>query len=149
MVFVADIVVVSTKLRRIEEYYNGLQAIEETLTKERFLTTKTEQWTVECLFDRITQTCTELAQHIVRSDFDWTEDCSMSAAELLHQHGVLNRETMEALKMAANSTSVLADGQQYADYERLYSTLRYGLDVYDEFSQQIALWVRDSQLVDD
>lgn len=65
------------------------------------------------------------------------------AIRVLGREDVIDEETVNTLVAAVGFRNVLAHEYGKVDYAEVYETLQTGLEVYDSFSHQIALWVRD------
>ena len=50
---------------------------------------------------------------------------------------------METLVAAVGFRNVLAHEYRHTDHEIVYDNLQHELAMYEEFSQQVALWVQD------
>lgn len=72
----------------------------------------------------------------------------MSAKEAirtLDQAAVIDEETADTLITAVGFRNVLAHQYGKVDYDEVYETLQTGLDVYDGFSQQVAIWYQNRE----
>jgi uncharacterized protein YutE (UPF0331/DUF86 family) len=141
---VVDERVVSIKLEQIEQYHGELTDKQETLSREEFLQSTTEQRAVERMFENAIQVCSDLAQHVATREFGYDGSTAKGAVRVLHREGVINEETMTTLVAAVGFRNVLAHEYGKVDAEKVYETLQTGLTVYDTFSRQVATWVRDS-----
>ena len=141
----ADERVVSVKLEQIEQYHGELAEKRESLTRQEFLESTTEQRAVERMFENAIQACADLAQHVATQDFGYEGSTSKEAVRVLHERRVIDDETMMTLVTAIGFRNVLAHEYGRIDPEEVYETLQTGLDVYDCYSRQIAEWVRDGK----
>lgn len=139
----ADERVVSTKLEQIEQYHSELKEKQQSLSRETLLTETTEQRAVERMFENAIQACADLAQHVATHDFDFDGSASKEAIRVLARADVINEGTMHTLVAAVGFRNVLAHEYGKVDYVAVYETLQTGLAVYNEFSQQVALWFRN------
>ena len=71
--------VVSVKLEQIEQYYGELKTKQETLSRQEFLSSTTEQRAVERMFENAIQACADLAQHIASREFGFNGTTSKGA----------------------------------------------------------------------
>lgn len=136
----ADERIVSKKLEQIEQYHGELRAKQRSLSRDTFLTDVTEQRAVERMFENVIQATADLAKHIASSDFEYEGDESKEAIRALHREDVLDDETADTLIAAVGFRNVLAHEYGDVDYEIVFDILQSELDVYDQFSQQIARW---------
>ena len=139
----ADERIVSTKLERIEQYRGELKTKQRSLSRPEFLRDTTEQRAVERNFENAIQACSDLAQHIATRDFGFEGTTAKGAIRFLSREGVIDEETANTLVATVGFRNVLAHEYGRIDYAEVYETLQTGLEVYDEFSRQIARWVRD------
>lgn len=141
----ADEATIATKLQQIEQYYGELRTKQRSLSKDAFLERTTEQRAIERMFENVIQASADLAQHIATREFDHRGDSSKDAIRILADEDVIAVETMETLVDAVGFRNVLA--HQYGDieYSTVYEILQTELDVYDEYSRQIAEWFRSRQ----
>lgn len=51
---------------------------------------------------------------------------------------------MQTLVSAVGFRNVLAHEYGHVDYEKVYGTLQDGLDVYNDYSQQVATWFQNT-----
>jgi len=141
---VADERVVSVKLEQIEQYHGELKTKQESLSRSEFLGSTTEQRAVERMFENAIQACSDLANHIATTDFDFDGSSAKGALRVLQQADVVDEETMTTLLAAVGFRNVLAHEYGHVDPDEVYETLQTGLTVYDAYSRQIAQWFRDS-----
>ncbi|MCL9813272.1 MULTISPECIES: type VII toxin-antitoxin system HepT family RNase toxin [Natranaeroarchaeum] len=141
----ADRRVVSIKLEQIEQYHGELSEKQETLSREEFLRSTTEQRAVERMFENAIQACSDLAQHIATRDFGYDGSTAKEAVHILSQEGVIDEETATTLVSAIGFRNVLAHEYGHVDAGEVYETLQTGLAVYDAYSRQMATWVRDGK----
>ena len=139
----ADERVVSKKLEQIEQYHGELKEKQRSLSCEDLLGDTTEQRAVERMFENAIQACSDLAQHVATHDFDFDGDASKGAIRVLGREGVIDEETTNTLVAAIGFRNVLAHEYGKVDYAEVYETLQTGLEVYDAFSRQLALWFRN------
>jgi len=135
--------VVSTKLEQIEQYHGELADKRRELTRERFLKETTERRAVERMFENVIQASADLAQHIATDDLSYDGDASRDAIHVLSEHDIIDEATAQTLVAAGGFRNVLAHQYGQVDYERVFELLQRDLEVYDEFSRQVALWVRE------
>ncbi|MDB2265810.1 DUF86 domain-containing protein [Halorubrum ezzemoulense] len=100
--------VVSVKLEQIEQYYSELKTKQETLSREEFLLSTTEQRAVERMFENAIQACADLAQHIASQAFGFDGTTSKGAIRVLDCEGVIDEETADTLVAAIGFRNVLA-----------------------------------------
>jgi len=141
---VVDERVVSIKLEQIEQYHGELTEKQETLSRSEFLQSTTEQRAVERMFENAIQASSDLAQHVATHEFGYDGNTAKEAVRVLFQEGVIDEGTMTTLVAAIGFRNVLAHEYGHVDAEQVYETLQTGLVVYDTYSRQIAIWVRDS-----
>jgi len=141
---VADKRVVAVKLEQIEQYHSELKGKQETLSREEFLSSTTEQRAVERMFENVIQACSDLAQHVATHKFGFEGKTSKGAIRSLHREGVISEATADTLVAAIGFRNVLAHEYGRIDYEDVWEMLQSGLSVYDTFSQQIARWVQQA-----
>ena len=134
--------VISVKLEQIEQYHGELKEKRETLSRDEFLQSTTEQRAVERMFENVIQACSDLAQHIATQEFDFDGETAKGAIRILHQEGIIDEETMQTLIAAIGFRNILAHEYGQIDTVEVYETLQTGLTVYDTYSQQIAQWFR-------
>lgn len=134
-----DTAVVSRKLSQIEQYYSELQA-KQDLSKETFLGEVTERRAVERMFENAIQACIDLSKHIATEAFGYTSDESREAVEILGEHDVLDDGTVATMTDAVGFRNILA--HEYGDVNPglVYDYLQNELELYAEFSRQIAIW---------
>jgi len=140
---VADERVVSVKLEQIEQYHGELREKKETLSRDEFLESTTEQRAVERMFENAIQACSDLANHIATDDFVFSGSSSKEAIRVLCREDVIDEETMTTLIAAVGFRNVLAHEYGHVDPSEVYETLQTGLEVYDVYSRQIAQWFRE------
>ncbi len=136
--------VVAVKLEQIEQYHGELKAKQETLSRHQFLSSTTEQRAVERMFENVIQACSDLAQHIATSEFQFEGTTSKDAVRVLHREGLIGESTASTLVAAIGFRNVLAHEYGHVDYGEVYETLQTGLAIYDTYSQQIAQWVQET-----
>lgn len=141
----ADERVVATKLEQIEQYHGELKAKQQSLSLEDVLTDTTEQRAIERMFENAIQACPDLAKHVASSDFGFDGDTSKEAVRILGRESVVDEETTETLVAAVGFRNVLAHEYGAVSYDQVYENLQTGLDVYDEFSRQVAQWFREQE----
>ena len=139
----ADERVVSVKLEQIEQFHGELRDKRESLSRDEFLESTTEQRAVERMFENTIQACSDLANHIATEDFDFNGSSSKEAIRVLSQEDVIDERTMTTLVAAVGFRNVLAHEYGHVDPGEVYETLQTGLGVYDAYSRQIAQWFRD------
>ena len=71
--------VVAVKLEQIEQYYSELKTKRETVSRQEFLSSTTEQRAVERMFENAIQACADLAQHIASREFGFNGTTSKGA----------------------------------------------------------------------
>jgi len=140
---VVDERVVSIKLEQIEQYYGELAEKQQTLSRNNFLQSTTEQRAVERMFENAIQACSDLAQHIATRDFGYEGSTAKEAIRVLQREEVIDEETATTLVAAIGFRNVLAHEYGHIDAGEVYETLQTGLVVYDRYSRQIAIWVQN------
>lgn len=140
----ADERVVSVKLEQIEQYHGELKTKQESLSRNEFLASTTEQRAVERMFENAIQACSDLANHVATDDFNFDGSSAKGALRMLQQEDVIDEKTMTTLLAAVGFRNVLAHEYGHVDPEEVYETLQTGLTVYDAYSRQIAQWFRDN-----
>ena len=135
--------VVAVKLEQIEQYHSELKQKQDTLSREEFLQSTTEQRAVERMFENAIQACSDLTQHIATRAFGFEGQTAKGAVRVLHEEGVIDEQTMTTIVSAIGFRNVLAHEYGHVDVSKVYETLQTGRSVYDTYSQQIAQWVRD------
>ncbi|RDZ49982.1 DUF86 domain-containing protein [Haloferax sp. Atlit-4N] len=138
----ADERVVSIKLEQIEQYYGELKDKQETLSRQEFLQSTTEQRAVERMFENAIQACSDLAQHVATRDFGYTGNTAKGAVRVLCREGIIDDKTMTTLVAAIGFRNVLAHEYGHVDAGEVYESLQTGLGVYATYSQQIAQWIQ-------
>ena len=138
----ADERVIATKLEQIEQYHGELVAKRSTITRERLHSNTTEQRAIERMFENVIQSCADLAKHIASRDFGFDGTRPKEAIRVLEREGVLQEETAETMIEAVGFRNVLAHQYGSIDYDLVYDQLESGLNVFDEFSKQVANWHR-------
>lgn len=96
------------------------------------------------MFENVIQASADLAQHVATRDFEYTDETATGAIRVLGRESVIDSETMETLISAVGFRNVLAHEYGQIDYARVYQNLQDGLDVFDDFSQQVARWFRNT-----
>lgn len=139
----ADERVVSVKLEQIEQYHGELREKQETLSRDGFLESTTEQRAVERMFENTIQACSDLANHIATDNFGFSGSSSKEAIRVLSKEDVIDEKTMTTLVAAVGFRNVLAHEYGHVDPGEVYETLQTGLGVYDAYSKQIAQWFRE------
>lgn len=142
--FRTDPAVVATKLQQIEQYYGELRD-KQQLKREAFLTSVTEQRAVERMFENAIQACIDLSKHIATTEFEYDGDGSKQAVDVLEQNGVIDTETATILKDAVGFRNILAHEYGHVNAEEVYEYFQTELDLYDEFSRQVAAWYDDEE----
>lgn len=135
--------VVAVKLEQIEQYHGELEQKQETLSRDEFLRSTTEQRAVERMFENAIQACSDLAQHIATRAFGYEGQTAKEAVRILHEEGVIDDQTMTTVVSAIGFRNILAHEYGHVDAAKVYETLQTGLSVYDAYSQQLARWARD------
>jgi len=141
---VVDERVVSVKLEQIEQYYSELKTKQETLPRQEFLSSTTEQRAVERMFENAIQACADLAQHIASREFGFNGTTSKGAIRVLNREDVIDEEAADTLVAAIGFRNVLAREYGHVEYDEVYETLQTGLSVYETYSQQIAQWIQEN-----
>ena len=136
--------VVSVKLEQIEQYYSELKTKQETLPRQEFLSSTTEQRAVERMFENAIQACADLAQHIASREFGFNGTTSKGAIRVLNREDVIDEEAADTLVAAIGFRNVLAHEYGHVEYDEVYETLQTGLSVYETYSQQIAQWIQEN-----
>lgn len=142
---VVDERVVATKLEQIEQYHGELKGKQRSLSREDLLEDTTEQRAVERMFENAIQAWADLAQHVATHEFSFAGNTSREGIRVLGREGVVEEDTMNTLVAAVGFRNVLAHEYGRIDYAEVYENLQTGLDVYDEFSRQVAQWVRNRE----
>lgn len=136
--------VVSVKLEQIEQYYSEFKTKRETVSRQEFLSSTTEQRAVERMFENAIQASADLAQHIASQEFGFDGTTPKGAIRALDREDVIDEETANTLVAAIGFRNVLAHEYGHVEYDEVYETLQTGLAVYDTYSQQIAQWIRET-----
>nr|WP_233561683.1 HepT-like ribonuclease domain-containing protein [Halorubrum sp. Atlit-28R] len=92
--------VVAVKLEQIEQYHGELNAKRETLSRQEFLSSTTEQRAVERMFENAIQTCADLAQHVASREFEFDGTTSKGAIRVLDREGMIDEEAADTLVAA-------------------------------------------------
>ncbi|WP_176451139.1 DUF86 domain-containing protein [Halorubrum sp. Ea1] len=100
--------IVSVKLEQIEQYYSELNAKRETLSRQEFLSSTTEQRAIERMFENAIQACADLAQHVASREFEFDGTTSKGAIRVLDREGVIDEEAADTLVAAIGFRNVLA-----------------------------------------
>ncbi|CCC41203.1 DUF86 family protein [Haloquadratum walsbyi C23] len=87
-------------LEQIEQYYNELKTKRETLPRQEFLSSITEQRAVERMFEDAIQACVDLVQHIASREFGFGVRISKGAIRILDREEVTTEETADTLVAA-------------------------------------------------
>ena len=89
-------------LEQIEQYYNELKTKRETLPRQEFLSSMTEQHAVERMFEDAIQACVDLVQHIASREFvfGFGVRTSKGAIRILDREEVTTEETADTLVAA-------------------------------------------------
>lgn len=95
------------------------------------------------MFENAIQACSDLAQHVATQAFGFEGTTAKGAIRVLHEEGVVDEATKTTLVAAVGFRNVLAHEYGRVDAAEVYDTLQTGLSVYDEYSRQIARWVRE------
>ena len=135
----ADPAVVSTKLEQIEQYHGELRT-KQAVSRESFLSDVTERRAVERMFENVIQACIDLSKHIATEDFGHQGDAAREAVDVLGEHGVIDDETHSTLTDAVGFRNVLAHQYGEVDPEQVYDYLQNDIELYEEFSTQVATW---------
>ncbi|MFB6188488.1 MAG: DUF86 domain-containing protein [Halapricum sp.] len=133
----------SSRSNSNRSYHRELAEKRETLSRSEFGQSTTEQRAVERMFENAIQACADLAQHVATRDFGYDGSTTKGAVRVLYQEGVIDEQTMTTLVSAIGFRNVLAHEYGRIDVGEVYETLQTGLGVYDTYSQQIAVWVRE------
>lgn len=139
----ADARIVSKKLEQVDQFHGELMAKKRSLSRDAFLTDVTEQRAVERMFENVILATADLAKHIASTDFEYQGDESKEAIRILHREDLLDEETADTLVSAVGFRNVLAHEYGAVDYDIVFDILQTELDVYDQFSQQIARWFQN------
>ena len=87
------------------------------------------------------QTCLDLASHVI-ADEGWPPPTTLADAFLrLAEHGVIARETGEALGRAAAFRNVVAHGYGRILIDLLHAAATTGLADLEQFAHEVAAWV--------
>ena len=92
--------VTSLTLGQIEQYYNELKTKRETLPRQEFLSSITEQRAVGWMLEKAIQACVDLAQHIASREFGFGVRISKGAIRILDREEVTTEETADTLVAA-------------------------------------------------
>ncbi|MBI4701869.1 MAG: DUF86 domain-containing protein [Deltaproteobacteria bacterium] len=86
------------------------------------------------------QACLDIASHVI-ADEGWPPATSLAQAfGRLHEHGLLSRETADALGRAAGLRNVLAHGYAGVNVELVHAAAREGIEDLDRFAREVAAW---------
>ena len=141
----ADARIVSRKLEQIERYHSELQKKQQELTRDDLFTNTTEQRAVERMFENVIQACSDLAKHIAAQDFEDSNETAANAIRVLCKENIIDSRTMQTLVSAIGFRNILAHEYGNVDYAEVYHNLQSGLDVFNDFSQQIAVWHQNTE----
>jgi uncharacterized protein YutE (UPF0331/DUF86 family) len=88
------------------------------------------------------QTSVDIAGHLI-ADEGWAPAKDLAEAfHRLREHGVVSRETGDALARAAGLRNVVAHVYAQADPELVLRAATSGLDDLEAFSAEVAAWVK-------
>jgi uncharacterized protein YutE (UPF0331/DUF86 family) len=91
------------------------------------------------------QVCLDLASHLI-SDESWPPASTAAEAfRRLHEHGVISRETSEAVAKAAGLRNLVAHGYAGVDPEQIHHAAVNGLADLERFSREVSTWVAGRQ----
>ncbi|WP_211216868.1 type VII toxin-antitoxin system HepT family RNase toxin [Halorubrum ezzemoulense] len=116
--------VVAVKLEQIEQYYSELKTKQETLPRQEFLSSTTEQRAVERMFENAIQACADLAQHVASREFEFDGTTSKGAIRVLNREGVIDEEAAGTLVAAIGFRNVLVHEYGHVEYDEVYETSR-------------------------
>jgi uncharacterized protein YutE (UPF0331/DUF86 family) len=92
------------------------------------------------------QSALDIASHII-ADEGWAPALTLAAAfASLHDHGVLRRETADALGRAAGLRNVVAHGYSGIDVALVHAGATRGLTDLEAFRAEVARWVQGRAL---
>lgn len=87
------------------------------------------------------QSCADIASHII-TDEGWPAAASLRGAfERLHEHGVLDHPTADALARAVGLRNVVAHGYAGVDVAAVHAAATRGVADLDAFARQVAAWL--------
>lgn len=87
------------------------------------------------------QACLDIASHVI-ADEGWPAARGLrESIERLHEWGVVDAPTADALKRAAGFRNVIAHGYASADAAAIHRAGTTGLEDLDRFARQVAAWV--------
>lgn len=88
------------------------------------------------------QTCVDIAGHLI-ADEGWAPPKDLAESfQRLHEHGVVSRESSEALARAAGLRNVVAHVYARTDPALVFLGATSGLEDLERFSREVAFWVR-------
>lgn len=132
--------IVSKKLEQIEQYHGELRAKRHSISRDTFLTDITEQRAVERMFENVIQATIDLSKHVATTEFDYDGDRSREAIEILEENDVLEPDTARTVIDAVGFRNILAHEYGSVDPERVFTYLQGELSIYEQFSQEVAIW---------
>jgi len=89
------------------------------------------------------QACTDIASHLI-ADKGWPPAKDLADAfHRLHEHGVINEETAEALARATGLRKIVAHVDAQADPDLVFRAATSGLEDLERFSRELAGWVQE------
>lgn len=87
------------------------------------------------------QTCLDLATHLI-SDAGWAPAAtSREAFERLEAHGVISRQTVQALRQAVSLRNFVAHDYAGVDPARIHAAAKTGLSDLERFAGEVSAWV--------
>lgn len=87
------------------------------------------------------QICADIASHLI-ADGGWPNARTLAESfDRLREHGVLTRETAQALGRAAGLRNVVAHGYASVDVSLVHAAASAGLADLDAFAREVAEWL--------
>ena len=88
------------------------------------------------------QSCADIASHLV-ADEGWPAAATLADAFLrLHEHGVVERSTADALSRAAGLRNVVAHGYAGVDVAVVHGAATRGVVDLESFAREVAVWAK-------
>jgi uncharacterized protein YutE (UPF0331/DUF86 family) len=86
------------------------------------------------------QTCADIASHLI-ADEGWAAVARLAEAfERLHEHGVIARETAQALGRAVGLRNIVAHGYGGIDAQVVHGAATRGVADLEAFAREVATW---------
>ena len=92
------------------------------------------------MFENAIQACVDPSQHIATAEYNYDGDSSKQSIDVLAENHAFDDETAATLKDAVGFRNILAHEYGHVNSEEVYRYLQTELEIYDDFSQQVASW---------